>query len=235
MGRATGKMFGKNMTLADKIRLPIPKAQHAAFIRHAWTYSLTIIIWAILHDLILISVEPRHFTEFHTGLYPFENPALLVIEYAVVATFGLGMMFGIITFALTQLGRWRSPLNFAFAYKRFFFLLFCIESLSLVSGYIDRIRIQKGLIHAFYPELWYPDATTGIAFTQTANITAYLSATIGSAIFFLYLAWSRFQQSAEGMQLAAPAKRENVFEQTGAEQASADFASKAPTKHIRNS
>ena len=206
-------MLGKNMTLADKIRLPIPKAQHAAFIRHAWTYSLTIIIWAILHDLILISVEPRHFTEFHTGFYPFENPALLAIEYAAVATFGLGMMFGMITFAVTQLGRARSPLNFAFAYKRFFILLFCIESLSLLSGYIDRIRIQKGLTHAFYPELWYPDATTGIAFTQTANITAYLCAAIGSAIFFLYLAWSRFQQSAEGVQLAAPAKRDNALEQ----------------------
>lgn len=179
------------MTFADKIRLPITKEKHPAFIRHAWVYSLTIVIWAVLHDLILISVEPRHFTEFHSRLYPFENHVLLAIEYAMVATFGLGMMFGIITFVISQLGKPDEPLSFTFAYKRFFILLFSIETLSLLAGFIDSNRIKQGLNHSFYPDAWYPDTTTGIAFTQTANISAYLLALVGSAIFFLYLFKSR--------------------------------------------
>ncbi|CAA6677437.1 MULTISPECIES: hypothetical protein [unclassified Lentimonas] len=182
------------MRLLNKVRLPIPVEKRPAFIRHVWVYALTIILWAVLHDLILISIEPRHFTEFHTKLYPFQNHLLLVLEYATVATFGPGMMFGIITFALTQLGRWRAPLSFSFAYKRFFILIFSIETLCLLAGHIDSSRYQPNLTHTFYPEQWYPDNSVGIAFTQTANITAYLSAAIGSAIFFLYLQWSRFKQ-----------------------------------------
>lgn len=184
------------MKLADKIRLPIDKEQHPAFIRHAWVYSLTIVLWAVLHDFILISIEPCHFTEFHSRLYPFENHVLLAIEYATVATFGLGMMFGIITFGICQLGKRYEPLDFKFAYKRFFILLFNIETLSLLAGFINSKRIQNGQEYAFYPGRWYPDTSTGIAFTQTANITAYLLAAVGSAVFFIYLLGKRIRSTA---------------------------------------
>ena len=68
-----------------------------------------------------------------------------------------------------------------------------MESLSLLIGTLNYFYFKAHQQYLLYPEIWFPDDTQGIAFTQSANITAYLAAIICSAIYFVYLLIQRFK------------------------------------------
>ncbi|MET0261496.1 MAG: hypothetical protein ABW223_01265 [Rariglobus sp.] len=154
--------------------------------RFVIVFALTIVGWACLHDVYLMGVEPRHFTEYHRPLLPITNHALLAVQYAAVATFGPGMVFGALTFAASRLGSPRA-LELRNVWLGFLPVIALVEASALQAGNWARHRYVEGR-DPLYPRLLYPDDTAGIAYSQTVNLTAYLAAAV-FGISFLVCVW----------------------------------------------
>lgn len=155
--------------------------------------GLTIAAWAWAHDLHLIGVEPRHFTEYHWQLLPLSNPALLALQYAVIATLGPGMVFGAAAFVVCRLGV-RPRLSPVIAWLSLLPFVAMIEAASRLMGTIARERRLAGLAPP-YSEAFYPDETAGIAYTQSANITAYAAAVAAGTLYLAALWWLRCRRT----------------------------------------
>lgn len=169
----------------------IPVSERKNCVRFLVGFCAVIVTWAVVHDLNLVRIEPRHFTEFHRPLLPIRSPSLLAIQYALVASVGPGLLFGGITFCLCRLGS-RPRISLWKALRCFLPILVVIEGASLLAGFFGRrLFLEEGLF--LYPEIAYPDTTPGILFTQSANITAYLAAFGCSLLFFIALAFVRIR------------------------------------------
>lgn len=176
----------------------IPESERAHCVRFLVGFGGLIVAWAVVHDLNLMRIDHRHFTEFHRPLLPLSSHFLLAIQYAVVATLGPGLLFGAVAFCLCRLGPWQT-IRFRKAWFGFLPFLVAVEAASLFAGYLARKRfIEDGSF--LFPEVFYPDVSPGILFTQSANIAAYLAAFIGSLLFFLILTLVRyFSRPREGI------------------------------------
>jgi hypothetical protein len=150
------------------------------------TFGLTIITWACAHDLYLIHVEPRHFTEYHRPLLAISDLRLLAFQYAAVATLGPGMVFGASIFIVCRLGSQRTPHTLRFAWLSFLPFIALIETTALLVGKLAGNRHAAGQPLP-YPETFYPDTTAGIAYSQSVNLTAYLAAATFGGLYLLTL------------------------------------------------
>ena len=158
----------------------LAETERPHLVRFVITFALTIVTWACAHDLYLIHVEPRHFTEYHRPLLPITNHALLALQYATIATFGPGMVFGALAWAVSRRGD-RPPHTLRFAWILFVPTILLVETATLLVGSYARSRHAAGLPLP-YPDSFYPDNTAGIAYSQSVNLTAYLGAvTLGGA------------------------------------------------------
>ena len=164
------------------IPLKTPDGEQRTLAAFVIAFGLTIAAWACAHDLHLINVEPRHFTAYHRPLLPISNHGLLAVQYAIIATLGPGMAFGALTFAVCRLGS-RPRLSLRLAWWLLLPCLTLIESTALLSGMIARHRYAAGQ-PSLYPASLYPDASVGIAYSQSVNITTYLAA-IGFGLVYL--------------------------------------------------
>lgn len=165
------------------MRLPVPDAERGPLARFALTFAGMIVGWAILHDLYLIQVEPRHFTEYHRPLLPISHHALLAVQYATVATFGPGLVFGFLAWLACRTGQ-RAKVSLGSGAGGFALLMLGIEAALLLIGAHARSRIAEGR-PPLYPVFTYPDETPGILISQTVNISAYLIAPTAGAIYLL--------------------------------------------------
>lgn len=155
-------------------RVPIPETERGACAAFVITFALTIMAWASLHDLYLISVEPRHFTAYHRPLLPLSDHRLLALQYATVATLGPGMVFGALAFIASRLGA-RTPLTLGYAWRWFLPIMVLVEASTLIVGaWARKLHVSGAPLP--YPAELYPDNTAGIAYSQSVNITAYLAA-----------------------------------------------------------
>ncbi len=175
------------------MRLPLADHERRNLAAFVIVFGLTIVGWAFVHDLYLIGVEPRHFTEFHRPLFPITDPALLALQYATVATFGPGMVFGAVAFAVCRLGS-HPPIGLRRAWVCFLPFVALIETSTLAVGQFARARHAAGEPLP-YPAVLYPDTTAGIVYSQTVNITAYLAAA-GFGLAYLVATWLRRQGRA---------------------------------------
>lgn len=166
-------------------RLPLPESERRTCAAFVMVYGLTIIAWAAAHDLYLIGVEPRHFTAYHRPLLPLSDHRLLALQYATVATLGPGMVFGALAFAACRLGP-RPAHTLGVAWWWFVPVIALIETCTLLVGELARIRHVDGEPPP-YPEALYPDATAGIAYSQSVNITAYLAAAVFGGLYLVAL------------------------------------------------
>lgn len=164
----------------------VPENEKLNFVRFALVFMAYISTWAILHDQIVIRIEPRHFTEYHRPLLDISNLTLLAIQYGFIATFGLGIVFGMVTFFLSRNGP-LTQLSFKEVFIRFIPFSLIVEFICLSAGYGEYRHFQTHGEHLIYPDSVFPDETLGIAITQTMNLTAYLLAGIGSILFWSYL------------------------------------------------
>jgi uncharacterized membrane protein YidH (DUF202 family) len=169
---------------------PFARSQLARFVIF---FALTIVAWACAHDLYLISVEPRHFTEYHRALLPIHNHELLAIQYATIATFGPGMVFGALACAVSIAGK-RPPHSLRFAWTCFVPFIFAIEAAAVGVGTWARSRQAAGLPLP-YPDWLYPDDTAGIAYSQSVNLSAYLGAFVLGGLYLGLLILLRSKKS----------------------------------------
>jgi hypothetical protein len=174
-------------------RIPLDDHERRTFTVFVIGYALTIVLWAFAHDLYLIGVEPRHFTDYHRPLLPLSNHGLLALQYAIVATLGPGMVFGAITFAVCRLGPWPT-IKASHAWCSFLPFVFLIECTCLLVGAFARFRHIAGESLP-YPRTLYPDSTEGIAYSQSVNITAYLAAAVFGFVYLVFLATRRIRMN----------------------------------------
>jgi hypothetical protein len=168
-----------------RLRWPFPESEHRVLAWFVITFGLTVTAWASAHDLYLIGVEPRHFTEFHVPLLPISDLRLLAIQYAVIATLGPGMALGAMAFAICRLGS-RMPHSLITAWRLFLPFIAIIEATSWIVGKLAVARLNAGELLP-YPETLYPENTPGIVYTQSVNITAYIAAIIFAGIYLITL------------------------------------------------
>lgn len=166
-------------------RWPLSESERRTCAAFVITFALTIIVWACAHDLYLIGVEPRHFTEYHRPLLPISDHRLLALQYATVATLGPGMVFGALAFAASRLGS-RTPHTLISAWRLFVPFILLIETTALIIGELANLRYEIGEPMP-YPESLYPDTTAGIAYSQSVNLTAYLAAAVFGGLYLLAL------------------------------------------------
>lgn len=166
-------------------RLPLDENERRNLAAFVIAFGVTIVAWASAHDLYLIRVEPRHFTDYHRPLLPITNHALLALQYATVATFGPGMVFGAAAYASARIGR--SPrISVRRAWWAFLPFIVVIEGAALLAGELGRSRHAADSTPLF-PAWVYPDATAGIAYSQSVNVTAYLAAAVFGALYLALL------------------------------------------------
>lgn len=163
-------------------RLVSPSEQ-PYLIRAALLFAGVVVLWAVVHDMYLISVEPRHFTEYHRELLPISNHYLLALQYATVATFGPGLCFGFLAYFACRTGS-KAKASLFHVWLGFVALIIAIELVLIGLGHYSRSQFKSGL-SPLYPEFLYPELSSGIVYTQTVNISAYLIAPALGALYLL--------------------------------------------------
>lgn len=157
-------------------------------VRFVLVFAALIVGWAVLHDLWLIRVEPRHFTEYHRPLLPITNLNLLVVQYAVVATLGPGLAFGFLAHAACRGGK-APPVRLVAVVAGFVALMAAVEFVLQLLGHWSSARFKAGG-GPLYPEWLYPELSDGIVFSQTVNVSAYALAPLCGAVY-LFAVWRR--------------------------------------------
>ncbi len=174
--------------------LRIPESERPQVVRFAVTFAVVIVTWACLHDVYLIGIEPRHFTEYHRPLLPIHHHALLAMQYAMVATFGPGLAFGFLAWFTCRAGA-RTPRRLRPTLGGFIVLIGGVEMVLVALGHYAAHRASVGLA-PLYPRFLYPETTIGILRTQTINLTAYWLAPTCGAFYLLVLLQTRRRAQA---------------------------------------
>lgn len=154
-------------------------------------FAGVIACWAFLHDWWLITVEPRHFTEFHPPLLSISHPVLLALQYAVVASLGPGLAYGMMVYFAARRGRWKKlalrPLLLVFCP-----VLLAVEAVVTGMGLWAVGRFDGGLA-PLYPEWLYPELSRGLVYTQTVNISTYAVAPLSGLLYLWFIIRRRKQ------------------------------------------
>lgn len=170
----------------------MPEDERKQFGLFTLAFAGVINCWAFLHDLCLIAVEPRHFTEFHAPLLPISHPVLLALQYAVVASLGPGLAYGMMVFFAARWGSWRKltlrPLLWGFC-----LVLLAAEAVVTALGWWAVSRFNRGL-SLIYPEWLYPEISRALVYTQTVNISIYAVAPL-SGLLYLWFIFRRRKQT----------------------------------------
>lgn len=177
-----------------KLSPNLSPAERDALARFVLVFAAIILAWACAHDLWLIHVEPRHFTEFHRPLLPLTDPRLLALQYATVASLGPGMVFGALAYAACRAGR-GAPWSLGRVAASFGVVLLAVEVAVVALGRWSLARWRAGGDPP-YPVGLYPDFTDGIVFSQSVNISVYLLAPTSGALFLVGCWWARRRRVA---------------------------------------
>ena len=170
----------------------LPPSERDQLARFALTFAAIIVGWAVAHDLYLIHVEPRHFTEYHRPLLPLHDLRLLALQYATVATVGPGLVFGALAYAACRAGR-PAPLALRPVALGFAGVIATGEMIILALGRYSFSTYKAGY-GPLYPAVLYPDTTDGIIYSQSVNISAYLVAPAFGTAYLAVLALRRFRK-----------------------------------------
>ena len=175
------------------MKTPISESERPYFVRFALIFAGMVVFWAILHDIFLINVDARHFTDYHRRILPLENHVLLAIQYAVFATFGPALVYGFIAYFACRFGR-KDKVGIVKAALGFILMIFAVEILLLAIGFYARSQF---VLHGvtFYPAVLYPELSPGLVFTQSVNISAYLFAPFLGACYLLVIYLKRKPQA----------------------------------------
>ncbi|MBC2593291.1 hypothetical protein H5P28_03355 [Ruficoccus amylovorans] len=171
----------------------ILKAEYPAFFKIVLGTAAMVVAYGILHDQYLIRVSARHFTEFHPAIFDTENITLLALGFAVMATFGPGLVLGYLMYAAARLGQ-RVRAEPGGVFLTVLVLLLLLELIAVSTGQLAPLLNEHDLL-PFPPEL-YPDSTPEILITQTTQLVAYLLAPVLSG---LGLAWVYFRRAKAGV------------------------------------
>jgi hypothetical protein len=148
------------------------------------TYRIIFGVWlmiagdAVIHDQVIGSIAPGHFTEYHEPVRGLSNPRALAAIHALAASAVKGIPFGLLC---VWIGR-RGPRRKVSA-KTLFLGTLSILMLTECAAVATGVWVHRGN-QPPYPPAWYPEHSLPILITQTVQITCYLSAFFLSPAFF---------------------------------------------------
>lgn len=151
------------------------------------TYRIIVGVWliiagyAVIHDQVIVSIAPEHFTVYHEPIRGVNDPRALAALHALAASVVKGIPFGILCVWIGRRGpRRRVPVRTFFVGTLSILLL--TECLAVAGGF----WVHRGNPPP-YPPAWYPEHSLPILITQTVQITCYLAAFFLSCAFFAIL------------------------------------------------
>ncbi|QYY35833.1 hypothetical protein [Ruficoccus sp. ZRK36] len=184
--RGVGKEFWVFTPLGklrhDAVMPLIPKEEYPVFFKIVLGTAAIVVAYGILHDQYLIRVCERHFTVYHPQYFPTANITLLAVCFAMMATFGPGMVLGYLMYAAARWGS-RVKAGTRAVLTSVLVVVLALEVVCVTAGRLAPWLLQHSLLP--FPMSWYPDSTTGILITQTTQLVAYFMAPVFS---FLALA-----------------------------------------------
>lgn len=156
------------------------------------TYRIVLGVWliiagfAVIHDQVIVSIAPEHFTEYHDPVPGIRDPRGLALAWALSASFVKGIPFGIACAWFGRRGpRRRVPVGWILSGTLAVILL--AEACAVPAAW----RVYR-TGSPLYPSDWYPDHTLPILLTQTLQITVYLSISLFSMAFLVGMfVWRR--------------------------------------------
>lgn len=173
----------------------IPEAERPHLLRYVGVFTTTIVVWAVLHDIVLITIEPRHFTEFHRPVLPLSHPVLLALQYATIASAGPAMAYGALAWWACRAGAAR-PLPLRRVWAGFISIILALEACVFGLGWLAARRFDAG-DGTLLPAALYPDDSRGIAITQTINLAVYAMVPACAALYLAILGWRRRSRAQE--------------------------------------
>ncbi len=192
--------FSKRLhALSDlRRRLTFSSSERPYVLRFTLFFAIVITAWVVIHDVHLMAVEPRHFTEFHREVLPLSNLNLLAVQYALIASLGPAVLYGFLAYFACR--------TFSFYPVELmkcgcgFILLICLFEYGLlcVGRYAYNQFITTG--ETLYPKTFYPELSDGIIYTQSVNVSAYLFVPPLAGLYLLLILWYRlksFRKRAE--------------------------------------
>jgi hypothetical protein len=190
-----GIAFGYDYTVGLRNEMRLIDDQRETTYKTILGIAIIVVVWAVAHDQYLVRIAPEHFTEYHAPLWQIENPSLLAFLYAFGASISPGLLLGI---AVTYFGR-KGSVN-RIPHKKLILgsilVVIATEFLSAGTGLI--VFLNK---EVFYPSDWFPVSSLPIAVTQTIQITAYIGASLFSALFLVAIYFRRRAKQAKALKL----------------------------------
>ncbi len=160
------------------------------------TYGTIVAVWlvmvpfAIVHDHLIVTVSPEHFTLHHEPLFGLVGARSLATAYAFAATVLPGIALGLIMVLVYRAGP-RPPLP----YNRLFLDAAIIVAVAETIAWAAGAWVWLGGPTP-YPAAWFPDKAPGTVLTQTVQVTLYFACAAVSSVVAIRAAWSRSQREA---------------------------------------
>lgn len=168
------------------------------------TYGAIFAVWlvmvpfALVHDQLIVTVSPEHFTLHHEPVFGLAGARSLATAYAFAATVLPGIALGLIMVLVYRAGP-RPPLP----YSRIFLDTAIIVAVAEAIAWAVGAWVWLGGPTP-YPSTWFPDQAPGTVLTQTIQVTLYCACAAVSSVMALRAAVTRSQREAAEKALNAP-------------------------------
>lgn len=150
------------------------------------TYGTVLRVWlvmvpfALVHDHLIVTVSPEHFTLHHEPLFGLAGARSLATAYALAPTMLPGLLLGLTMVLVYRVGP-RPPLPFRRIYFDTVLIMAIAEAIAWTAGAWVWLGGRPP-----YPADWFPDTATETIITQTVQVTLYFAcAAISSAMAIL--------------------------------------------------
>jgi hypothetical protein len=145
--------------------------------------------FALVHDHIIVTISPEHFTRDHEPLFGLTGARSLATAYAFAATLLPGIALGLTMVLVYRVGP-RPPLP----YRRIFVDAAIIIGLAEVIAWTAGVWVWVGGSTP-YPPSWFPDTALKTVITQTVQVTLYFACAVISSAVAIRAALARSQRS----------------------------------------
>jgi hypothetical protein len=165
--------------------------QHRDFLPVSLSVFALVLAYGVLNDQAIAAISPLHFALYHPHYFPFANVHLQALCFALVATGGPGLAWGILLYWVSNYGlgpvvRRRAAILGAAA---------VVLGTALAAwgiGWREWTTNQPP-----YPTFFFPSDDPRLNFSQTVQLTNYIAGFLGAAGWLLAIfCWRQLQVKA---------------------------------------
>jgi hypothetical protein len=152
------------------------------------TFAL-VTLFGIFNDQAIVRIAPEHFTVFHPHYFPVQQPGLLALCFAVVATGGPGLAWGIALYWAGHYGPGPAVGTRATISGVLLVLFITVASAWSLGWHVHQSH------QPLYPRFFYPTDEIPLYITQTVQLTNYLVGVSGALVWIAAIQLYRRHQA----------------------------------------